>query len=76
MIELRVPAETNGRLTITRVGETAARYPGSHALQIVAVTRDDREVRRLTLGPEWRCDGGPLCLAALGEFGEVRLHRE
>lgn len=29
--------------------------------------------RRLTLGPEWRCDGTAECVAALGEFGRVVL---
>lgn len=34
------------------------------------------DVRRLRLGPEWRYDASPACLAALSEFGEATLHTE
>lgn len=65
MIELRVPPDLEGTPLITAIALIALRHPGDHELTLLAGQR------RLTLGPDWRYDGSPVCMAALGEFGAV-----
>jgi hypothetical protein len=78
MIELRVCAGAEARV-LDQVKLMALRFPGEHVLKLVveAPKRSRREwpvaTRTLTLGPEWRFDGSPACMAGLGEFGDVEL---
>lgn len=83
MIELRMPGSLEGQRVIQQVGLIALRFPGEHVLSIAVVASDPRApaedaldgpvARTLTLGPDWRFDGSPACMAALNEFGEAVL---
>lgn len=73
MIELRVQAGLDAAASLARVKMLAWDHPGAHELAVL-VCRGDVVARRLVLGPDWRFDGSPECVAALSEFGEVTLH--
>lgn len=54
-----------GARSLAAIKLIALRHPGEYELTVLVARR------RLKLGPEWRYDGSPVCLAALGEFGAV-----
>lgn len=71
MIEVRISAGVEAG-ALDQIKGIATMFPGEHELRLVVV-RSREVVAMLTLGPEWRCDGGELCVALLAEFGGVRL---
>lgn len=72
MIELRVEAGVAAAESLTVIKLIATRFAGEHELRIVVATPQlEGGERSLRLGPMWRYDGSPACLAALSEFGQV-----
>lgn len=73
VIALRIVAGHNAAEALTQIKLAASRFPGEHELTLLISTPDDllsgRVTRRLALGPAWRYDASPACLAALREFG-------
>ena len=67
MIVLRVDDPLRAASSLAQIKLAATRFPGDHELQLLAGGR------RLTLGPEWRYDASPACLAALSEFGDAEV---
>jgi len=71
MIEVQIPASVEPA-ALDQIKAIAKAHPGEHELRIVLVS-SRRIAGAMVLGPEWRCDGGALCVALLAEFGGVRL---
>ncbi len=65
MIVLRAERCFEGHFAITAIKAIASRHPGPIDLMVHVGNS------RLRLGPAWRTDGSPACMAALAEFGEV-----
>lgn len=64
MIELRVLPDAAAEV-LTQIKLMALRFPGDHDLRLLVASK------ALVLGPEYRYDASPACLAALSEFGVV-----
>lgn len=70
VIELKMPGGVDAAASLTQVKLLATRFPGEHELTIMLDT-SRAGTRRLRLGPTWKYDASPGCLAALAEFGEL-----
>lgn len=65
MIILRVDRGPDAGWLLSQIKATITRCPGDLDVEVRAGNS------RLRLGPAWRTDGSPACMAALSEFGEV-----
>jgi hypothetical protein len=70
-IELHVEPGVAAARGLAQVKFLAWEHPGEHELTVVICGREHD--RRLKLGGAWLYDASPACLAALGEFGGVRV---
>jgi hypothetical protein len=67
VIELRMVPGAAAAASLTQVKLIATRFPGEQELTVLVGER------RLGLGPDWRYDGSPACMAALNEFGTAEF---
>jgi len=65
VIILRVERGPDAGWLLANIKATITRHTGTLDVEVRAGNS------RLKLGPAWRTDGSPACMAALSEFGEV-----